>query len=131
MMTKHERWGVVAMIVSIFIASFILVQIARAQTSTVTAVVNWSASTQFTDGTAIPAGQVSYNLYKHPPGGAYALVKNTNALTASAPGVTSDTCFAVTAVVANIESDKTIDVCLRKPKVPGTITVTVEVTPSP
>lgn len=96
------------------------------------AAVSWSAPTANTDGSAIPAGALTYNLYQGLTG---AEVKVQSALTAAATTVTAgltagtSQCFTVTAVEAGVESAPSAETCALIPKpvpgVPTQITVVI------
>lgn len=96
------------------------------------AAVSWTAPTTNTDGSAIPAGSLTYNLYQGLTG---AEVKVQSALTAASTTVTTgltagtNQCFTVTAVEAGVESGPSAETCALIPKpvpgVPTQITVVI------
>jgi hypothetical protein len=98
--------------------------------SPVSAALTWTAPTKNTDGTAI-TGAITYNVYQ---GLAGALVKVGTGLTTAqdtittglTPGTTQ--CFAVTAVVAGIESGQSATACAAIPQpTPGVPTQVIVV----
>jgi len=107
-----------------------LASLAQAQTAT----LSWTAPTTFTNGSAI-SGTITYNLYAGVQGST--LAKIQSAITTATTTVTGSTslpagttvCFAVTAVVAGVESAQSAQACaavpLPTPGVPTQITVVV------
>lgn len=97
-----------------------------------TASLSWTAPTANVNGTPI-AGAITYNVYQGVQGSALAKVQS--ALTATAATVTAGLtpgttqCFAVTAVVNNIESAQSTTACAAVafpiPGVPTQITVVI------
>lgn len=102
---------------------------------TVSAAISWSAPTANVDGSAI-TGAVSYNLYQGLTG-ALAKVQSgiaggsATVTTGLTPGTTQ--CFAVTAVVATLESAQSVPVCITlavppppTPVSPTNVTITLK-----
>lgn len=110
------------LIVAAAMAAMINVSDAQALTGQLT----YGAVTQYTDGTPVPAGTaITYNIYTK-VGGVYTLAKTATALQATVVNVTVDTCFAVSAVIKNVEGPKTDDACFKVPGKPGTVIVVIQ-----
>ena len=97
-----------------------------------TATLTWTAPTQYTNGTAITA-PITYRVYRGNCGAAKTLLASPSAATyvdSTAPDG-SNLGYAVTAVVAGVESAQTAEVCkafpLPVPNPPANLTVTVAV----
>jgi hypothetical protein len=110
---------------------------ACAVTSAATLTLTWTPPTSYTDGTAIPsATPVTYNLYGALQGQplqqlSTGLTATTATRTGVDPGIR---CYAVTAVVAGVESAQSAQACATvSPPTPGppnglSVSVTVTVT---
>src|SRR6266404_1769231 len=91
-----------------------------------TAAVSWTPPIVNTDGSTIPTGVLTYNLYQGLTG---AMVKVQSALAITAvtvtTGLTAGTtqCFAVTAIEGGVESAQSVSACAAIPlPVPGVAT---------
>ena len=89
-----------------------------------TTTLTWNAPTTFTDGTPI-TGAITYNVYAGGITGA--LTKVVSNLTGTSNAVVNATqpCYAVSAVVAGVESALSPSACVKIPGSPGTVVVVV------
>lgn len=84
--------------------------------------ISWTAPTAFTDSNAIPATDaITYNLYGAMQGQPLALLQSGIATASNLrAGVTTGThCYAVTAVVAAIESPQSAEACATVAETPA------------
>jgi len=112
--------------------------VALAQAASPTASLSWTAPTAYTSGAAFPSGTaITYNLYQGTQVGTAvpSLLKVQSGLTAASATVTvgltpgTTQCFAVTALVAGIESSQSNQACTAIPNpvpdAPTQITVVI------
>ena len=98
----------------------------RAQSATTQVTLSWTVPTQNTDGTSI-SGTISYNLYEATSSsGPWTKVQGELAATTEQLStIAAGNCFAITAVVAGIESGMSSAACIEQPKAPTALTTSV------
>lgn len=100
--------------------------VGHAQVSSSQVTVSWTKPTLNTDGSAI-TGTVSYNMYEgtSATGPWTKVLGQLSAVAEELSTITAGNCFAVTAVVASVESALSTGVCLKQPDAPTGLTTSV------
>lgn len=105
-----------------------LASVTDAQTSTVSAKLDYVPPTKNTDGSAI-VGSLTYNIYQGAKGAVKTKVSSTAGSTVTISNVAPGTCFEVSALNGTIEGPHTNEACLPfSPGSPSSLTVTVVIT---